>query len=141
MHSFQPTFLGKQLINSSDQTVTSGQDSYTRSQCINYNSFRHSDSYSYLEAATYSILPSGIMNFDVATYEAIGRFEGLRPQLGLSDDDTFTLIDSRQSSFDESVIFNRYQQFHKGVEVENSGYTYRFSGGGTVEKTLVDYTM
>lgn len=123
--------FGQTTFISSDQSIS--QDSYQRSQCLNYNSFKYSESYPVLQEITYSIFPNGVMKFDPFQYEEIGGFEGLKLNLGLGDDDSFVLKSSNQN-YSGTKIYERFTQFYKGVEVENSGYlvtTVTDGGGGS----------
>ncbi len=105
------------------------------SECSNYNAFLTGTSFESLKYYTDTIYPSGIMRFDLAKSNEYGGVVDLHPLLGVEQGNSFELINTINSRFNNDRYYQRYQQYYGGIKVDGGSYTVSalHTGGGPVD--------
>ncbi len=81
-----------------------------------------------MDRAIYKAYPSGLLLFSPQRVEEYGGV-GWIDDIVAAPDRTFTVKHTVNGRSESRQLYTRYQQFHKGVEVEHHGYTIITDGG------------
>ncbi|MEM9920229.1 MAG: M4 family metallopeptidase [Bacteroidota bacterium] len=106
------------------------QDTYIpRSECTNINGFMETNYYDSLKYYADSIYPNGIIALNQTRTDELDGIRELETFLAPNEHHSFVFDRETNSYTNSDVVYSRFQQYYKNVEVEGNGYL--IIGGGT----------